>query len=708
MIVRVDSGVGGAVRALGAVALVSVVAFVLTTVPGVRSDAGFDTLLDGWLKGLAYVMCALVALVPPLTARSDRTLWGLVAAAVAARVAGFVLFVTVVRDLDPVPYPSAADLGWLGACALLLLALVRRLRIQAPRVSTTLVLDALLVALTTTGAAAALLHQVSVQLRESDQPATAGAVNLAYPVSEVALLVVAFALLAAADWLPSTADWVLTVGLVGLVVADSVYVYQVSLGTYEPGTPFAAVGLVSLAAIAFSGWTSTTPGASRGPEPRRPTLAVPVAFALVSVSVFVYAAFTDVPDSALLLSAGGLVVAIVRGVHTIGQDRAEAGHALREKNAQMVQFQTLVETSRDFIAIARLDGTVTYVNPAGRELVGLEKGVEITTTTITDYLTEEGRRASIEVEQPAVIAEGHWEGQSTLRDRRGGPPIPVAISSFLMLHPDSGEPFALATVQRDLRELLAAERALQDLADQRQKLLTHLVQAQEEERERIAADVHDDSVQALAAVDLRLGLLQRSLETRAPEALENLQDLQDTVRAATARLRHLLFDLESPAMGTDLASALREAADYVFEHTDVQWTVTEQHDGTDLPDATRVTAYRIAKEAMVNVAKHAWARQVHVHLTRSGGGLELMVSDDGCGFDPVQLPERPGHLGLASMQDRASIAGGSLAVESAPGQGTRVRLWLPGAALVQEAAQQTGQQADQPAVEPQGSGPVGR
>ena len=155
---------------------------------------------------------------------------------------------------------------------------------------------------------------------------------------------------------------------------------------------------------------------------------------------------------------------------------------------------------------------------AAATMVGLAPDADVTTTTIADYLTEEGIRASLEVEQPAVVAEGHWEGESTLRDLRGGPPTPVAINSFLMRHPDTGEPWLLATVQRDISDRIASQREVQALADQRQVLLGHLVQAQEDERARIAADVHDDSVQSLAAVELRLSLLQRDIDAQPARA----------------------------------------------------------------------------------------------------------------------------------------------------------------------------------------------
>jgi signal transduction histidine kinase len=230
-------------------------------------------------------------------------------------------------------------------------------------------------------------------------------------------------------------------------------------------------------------------------------------------------------------------------------------------------------------------------------------------------------------------------------------------------------------VQRDLSERIAAERAVQLLADQRQVLLDHLVQAQEDERARIAADVHDDSVQALAAVDLRLSLLHDELGRSQPDLLGHLDTVHDTVRGATDRLRHLLFDLESPARQGELTDALAEAAAYVLEDA-VRWSV-EGDGGRELPEATRVTAYRIAKEAIVNARKHAEAHHVVIEVHDRDGGVEVSVADDGRGFDVGLADDRPGHLGLPGMRDRAAVAGGSVDVASRPGSGTTVRLWLP-------------------------------
>ncbi|HLN76701.1 MAG TPA: PAS domain S-box protein [Nocardioidaceae bacterium] len=367
------------------------------------------------------------------------------------------------------------------------------------------------------------------------------------------------------------------------------------------------------------------------------------------------------------------------GTAWIGQDVTEiraTEAAFRGANADLKQFKALVEASPDFIAIAGLDGKVKYVNPPGRELIGMDPAIDVTTTTISDYLTPEGLVASEQIEQPAVIANGHWEGESTLRNHRG-PPIPVAIASFLIRDAATGEPFALATVQRDITERLAAETALRELVDQREALLTRLVDAQDAERTQIAADVHDDPVQALAAVDLRLGLLRRQLREQAPQLLDTLEPLQASVTGATDRLRALLFDLEPPDLEHGLAAALLRAAEEIFENTATSWSVDGAEE-PDVPDATRAIAYRIGKEAMINARKHASARNVSVSVAGREGGLVVSIADDGVGLGPEPIEPTPGHRGLFSMRDRAAVAGGWCSLRNRRGGGTRVTVWLPG------------------------------
>ncbi len=139
-------------------------------------------------------------------------------------------------------------------------------------------------------------------------------------------------------------------------------------------------------------------------------------------------------------------------------DEADVHRALTAREADLERFAALVELSRDFIAMADFDGTVTFLNRAGRDLVGVDSDEEALGRPTTDYFTDAGLAKSREIED-AVREQGFWEGESELRHLRTGASIPVGVNSFLVTGA-TGQPLALATVQRDLRERKAAEDAL--------------------------------------------------------------------------------------------------------------------------------------------------------------------------------------------------------------------------------------------------------
>jgi signal transduction histidine kinase len=222
-------------------------------------------------------------------------------------------------------------------------------------------------------------------------------------------------------------------------------------------------------------------------------------------------------------------------------------------------------------------------------------------------------------------------------------------------------------------------RELRVLTERRERALSErLVEAQDDERARIAADVHDDSVQALAAVDLRLGALRNRLRERAPEETAAVEAAMDTVHGASVRLRHLLFELETPVLDATLTDGLGDAAAQIFEDSAVEWTV-EERGRAPLPQRARVSAYRIAREAMVNARKHAEAGTVSITVDATARGVEVHVVDDGRGMaDTTSAPSGRRHSGVVGMRDRALASGGWWRSEPGPdGAGTAVSFFLP-------------------------------
>jgi len=217
------------------------------------------------------------------------------------------------------------------------------------------------------------------------------------------------------------------------------------------------------------------------------------------------------------------------------------------------------------------------------------------------------------------------------------------------------------------------QQELVAVAAQRRHLLSRLVTAEERERRRIAGEVHDESVQALAALDLRLGLLQRRARDSAPDLAPALDQLSDLLRGATTSLRDLMFNLDTPEVGASLRENLESAAEHVFVDGGLTWQV--EADDVELGEIQLGQALRVTKEALINVRKHARASTVRITARARDAGVLVEIADDGVGLGDAAA--QLGHRGLVTMRERADVSGGWLRTDGGPGEGTRVTFWLP-------------------------------
>lgn len=215
--------------------------------------------------------------------------------------------------------------------------------------------------------------------------------------------------------------------------------------------------------------------------------------------------------------------------------------------------------------------------------------------------------------------------------------------------------------------------------EEQTELLDDLIVNQERERARIAAGVHDDSLQVITAATLRLQHLRRRL--RDPEDLAILDRLEASLVQAADRLRRLIFDFRPPRLDEHgLAAAVGDLLDDLADTHDIAVSVEERMTAEPaLP--TRMLLYRILQEAVANVGKHAGADRCTVILGEQDGGYLMRVVDDGVGAE--NLHTDPGHLGLLLMRERASLAGGWFRINSIPGRGTTVTFWVPRGADLQ-------------------------
>lgn len=224
-----------------------------------------------------------------------------------------------------------------------------------------------------------------------------------------------------------------------------------------------------------------------------------------------------------------------------------------------------------------------------------------------------------------------------------------------------------------VRQVAAAARA-SSLATQLQASREQLVAAREEERRRLRRDLHDGLGPALGAVVLRIDTA-RNLAARQPEEADRvLRQARDEVAAALSDVRRLVHDLRPPALDdVGLTAAVRQQAGRVLA-PGVELTVEAGPGVDELPAAVEVAAYRIASEALANVARHAGATTCRVQLHRDdAGALVVTVADDGVGIDP----HAAAGVGLVSLRERAAELGGRCSVSCPASGGTVVRAVLP-------------------------------
>jgi two-component system, NarL family, sensor kinase len=413
-----------------------------------------------------------------------------------------------------------------------------------------------------------------------------------------------------------------------------------------------------------------------------PGVVLLVCLAAVSVWVAVRLAqdesVRNATEAAELVARTAIEPAIVEGVQ-------------RGDPAAIARLDTVVRDRivRDPVVTVRLwDGEGRIVYSDKPELIGqsyslgeeelnvlAHGGVEAEVSDLTkpENRLEQGLGDLVEVYLPVSTADGSrylfelYQRQSALQDdtwRLLSVLIPVIGGSLLVL--------AIILLWLALR---MARRLDQDRA-QRERLLIHAVDASEMERKRIAADLHDGVVQELAGVSYVLvGLADRAAQAHDQPAEDRLRRASGQTSSAVRGLRSLLVDIYPPNLEqAGLAVALTDLVDRMGDGIEASLHVDE---GLALTPAVQQVVYRVAREALQNVGKHARAEHVAVRLVRVGDTVTLTVVDDGTGFDPSVRPQ--GHVGLHLLADLAERVDGVLTLSSQPDAGTTVTFAVPDA-----------------------------
>jgi PAS domain S-box-containing protein len=329
-------------------------------------------------------------------------------------------------------------------------------------------------------------------------------------------------------------------------------------------------------------------------------------------------------------------------------------------------FRAIFEDAGIGIAIVGRDGRPITTNRRLQEILGFSDD-EMRSRTFTDITHPDDR------EETRAWAERLLRGEVTRYQldkryvRKDLQTVDVRLTVSLVRQPDGSPVWGVGMVE-DVTEL-------HRIADERKRLRARLAHAQEEERRRLAEDLHDGPVQKFTAAGLRAGSLAQSL-TDAADA-EQAIHVQEALGEGIRGLRRLIFDLRPPALDNEgLGEAVRQQLERLKAETGWRTTIVDDLDAQPAEEIASAL-YRIIQEALTNVRKHASAREVSVHLGSDTERVRGSVADNGAGFDVERASHDRMHLGLASMRERAALFGGWCRIESSPGAGTTVRFDLP-------------------------------
>jgi PAS domain S-box-containing protein len=231
------------------------------------------------------------------------------------------------------------------------------------------------------------------------------------------------------------------------------------------------------------------------------------------------------------------------------------------------------------------------------------------------------------------------------------------------------------TIWRDISEAKAAELRLRDSYDMLRELASRRETAREEERKRIARELHDELGQQLTALRMRASTLRMRFGPENPELARQIQDLLSLADDTMQVMRSVVTSLRPAALDAGIAAALEWLVAEFSRGAQMAYSLSVPDDMPPLSEDRAIALFRIVQEALTNVARHARAQHVHVTLARIDEDCLLEVRDDGRGFDPVATRKRS--FGLAGMKERMLMLGGKIDIASAPGKGTRINVRMP-------------------------------
>ena len=377
-----------------------------------------------------------------------------------------------------------------------------------------------------------------------------------------------------------------------------------------------------------------------------------------------------------LRNADGEVIAVLVMAQDV-TERLRAEEALRESEGR---FRLMADGAPVMIRMSGPDGLCTYFNRVWLDFTGRPMQSEVGDGWTADVHLDD-LQGCLDTYWRAFEARRRFTMEYRLR-RYDGEFRWVLDTGVARFESDGrfagyiGSCFDISERKRAEEALRASEQSLRRSRREHRILAGRLLQAQEVERRRVARELHDDLTQRLAALAIEVGGLEQRADQSGAIACaldgirEQLVRLSEDVHALSRQLHPAILD------DLGLVDALRSECLCFTQREGVAVTYRPGRIPEDLPQDVALCFYRIAQEALRNIAKHARAGRARVVLAGTDADLILTVADSGVGFDPSRARQRPG-LGLASMKERARLIRADLSIRSQPGRGTTIVVRVP-------------------------------
>ncbi|WP_446731151.1 PAS domain-containing sensor histidine kinase [Pseudomonas sp. CFBP 8772] len=347
-----------------------------------------------------------------------------------------------------------------------------------------------------------------------------------------------------------------------------------------------------------------------------------------------------------------------------------------EEALRLAQFS--IDQSTVGILWVHWDSHVRYANQAAETMLGYAPG-GVVDRPLIDFEPGLNMDRWLNLWKTARSSEEGPQNYESNCVRADGSILPADVSLSFLRFRDAEYLVVFITDVTERRRSLAAlqesEARLQVLAEQLRELSAHLETVREEEKARIAREVHDELGQMLTVLKLETSMCELAYADLDPGLRDRLNSMKRLIAQLFQLVRDVATALRPPILDAGIASAIEWQARRFEARTQIPCLVQVPDNLPSLPDATAIGLFRILQESLTNVMRHAEAHTVELSLTLSDGVLCLRIADDGKGFDLGA--ERPASFGLVGMRERVLIMGGQLHLDSLPGEGTTLRIHIP-------------------------------